>query len=93
MYGKLIPSAQLIILTVMNGHNIFSNGADHFAPIFEYLIKDYNVASGRYAEYYTPGEISRIIAKILTQDDKQKNRTIYDRSSALKKSFVGYPLS
>ena len=69
------------ILTVMIGHNIFSNGADHFAPIFEYLIKDYNVASGRYAEYYTPGEISRIIAKILTQDDKQKNRTIYDPSA------------
>ena len=36
-----------------------------YSAIFEYLIKDYNVAAGKYAEYFTPQTISSIIAKIL----------------------------
>ncbi len=38
---------------------------DFYSTIFEYLIKDYNVASGKYAEYFTPQSVSSIIAKIL----------------------------
>ncbi len=38
---------------------------DFYSAIFEYLIKDYNVASGKYAEYFTPQSVSSIIAKIL----------------------------
>ena len=42
------------------------NGSfDFYSTIFEYLIKDYNVASGKYAEYFTPQSVSSIIAKIL----------------------------
>lgn len=43
----------------------FKNNFDFYSTIFEYLIKDYNVASGVYAEYFTPQAISSIIAKIL----------------------------
>lgn len=50
---------------------------DFFATIFEYLIKDYNKDFGKYAEYYTPNSIARIIAKILVPDN-DKNVTIYD---------------
>lgn len=45
--------------------NAFKNNFDFYSTIFEYLIKDYNVASGVYAEYFTPQSISSIIAKIL----------------------------
>lgn len=43
----------------------FDGSFDFYAAIFEYLIKDYNVASGTYAEYFTPQAISSIIAKCL----------------------------
>ena len=43
----------------------FKNNFDFYSAIFEYLIKDYNVASGVYADYFTPQAISSIIAKIL----------------------------
>lgn len=58
-------------------------GGDFFGQVFEYLIQDYNVASGRYAEYYTPMEISRIISRILTNDgqDIRDNLRIYDPSA------------
>ena len=45
----------------------FQDNFDFYSRIFEYLIKDYNVASGVYAEYFTPQAISSIIAKILVQ--------------------------
>lgn len=45
----------------------FKNNFDFYSAIFEYLIKDYNVASGTYAEYFTPQVISSTIAKILVQ--------------------------
>lgn len=43
----------------------FSSSFDFYSTIFEYLIKDYNVASGVYAEYFTPQAVSSIIAKCL----------------------------
>ena len=51
--------------------NVFSEKYDFFATIFEYLIKDYNKDFGKYAEYYTPNSIARIIAKILAPDPTQ----------------------
>ena len=61
----------------------FKNNFDFYSAIFEYLIKDYNVASGVYAEYFTPQAISSIIAKILVNmtpvDDKIYE--IYDPSA------------
>ncbi len=58
---------------------VFEEKYDFFATIFEYLIKDYNKDFGKYAEYYTPNSIARIIAKILVPDtDKVRNVSIYD---------------
>lgn len=57
----------------------FSGGFDFYSSIFEYLIKNYNVASGTYAEYFTPQTVSSIIAKILVgMSDKIDAAEIYD---------------
>lgn len=58
---------------------VFEEKYDFFATIFEYLIKDYNKDFGKYAEYYTPNSIAKIIAKILVPDtNKVRNVSIYD---------------
>lgn len=60
---------------------IFSQKYDFFASIFEYLIKDYNKDSGgKYAEYYTPHAVAKIMAAILVQGEV-KNVTCYDPSA------------
>ena len=56
----------------------FTNNFDFYSTIFEYLIKDYNVASGKYAEYFTPQAISNIIAKILVKMGKVENDRLYE---------------
>lgn len=57
---------------------IFTQKYDFFATIFEYLIKDYNKDSGgKYAEYYTPHAVAKIMAAILVTG-KVKNVTCYD---------------
>lgn len=62
--------------------NLFKQKYDAFAIIFEYLIKDYNKDFGKYAEYYTPNSIARIIARILVKDEeKVQNVTVYDPSA------------
>lgn len=49
---------------------MFVQKYDFFATIFEYLIKDYNTDSGgKYAEYYTPHAVARIMAKILVPEE------------------------
>lgn len=64
---------------------IFNQKYDFYATIFEYLIKDYNSNSGgKYAEYYTPHAVARIMAAILVpreQQGKIKNVTCYDPSA------------
>ena len=64
-------------LADVNFEELFSQKYDFFAEIFEYLIKDYNKDFGKYAEYYTPKAIARIIAKILVPE-KVQNVRIYD---------------
>ncbi len=61
----------------------FKNNFDFYSTIFEYLIKDYNVASGVYAEYFTPQAISNIIAKILVNMSPVEDKIyeIYDPSA------------
>lgn len=62
--------------------NAFHNNFDFYSTIFEYLIKDYNVASGVYAEYFTPQAVSKIIAKILVgSTEKIQASEIYDPSA------------
>lgn len=51
--------------------DMFKEKYDFFATIFEYLIKDYNSDSGgKYAEYYTPHAVARIMAAILVNTDE-----------------------
>ena len=60
---------------------IFSQKFDFFSTIFEYLIKDYNKdGGGKYAEYYTPHAVSKIMASILV-DEPVSNVTCYDPSA------------
>jgi type I restriction enzyme M protein len=60
---------------------VFTQKFDFFSTIFEYLIKDYNKdGGGKYAEYYTPHAVSKIMAKILV-DEKVTNVTVYDPSA------------
>lgn len=60
----------------------FDGSFDFYSAIFEYLIKNYNVASGTYAEYFTPQSVSSIIAKILVgMSDKIEAAEIYDAAA------------
>lgn len=60
---------------------MFSQKYDFFATIFEYLIKDYNSDSGgKYAEYYTPHAVARIMANILVPEPV-KGVKCYDPSA------------
>lgn len=64
---------------------IFTQKFDFYATIFEYLIKDYNSNSGgKYAEYYTPHAVARIMAEILVpkeQQGKVRDVSCYDPSA------------
>jgi type I restriction enzyme M protein len=58
--------------------DIFGEKYDFFATIFEYLIKDYNKdGGGKYAEYYTPHAVARIMSEILVTE-KVANALCYD---------------
>ncbi|WP_412470256.1 MULTISPECIES: class I SAM-dependent DNA methyltransferase [unclassified Halobacteriovorax] len=68
-------------LTNFSFEHIFEEKYDFFATIFEYLIKDYNSNSGgKYAEYFTPHAVAKIMAKCLVQDEVS-NVTCYDPSA------------
>lgn len=56
----------------------FDGNFDFYSTIFEYLIKNYNVASGTYAEYFTPQSVSSIIAKILVGMSEVEDNKLYD---------------
>jgi len=59
---------------------IFEEKFDFFATIFEYLIKDYNTNSGgKYAEYFTPHAVAKIMACCLVTEAVQ-NVACYDPS-------------
>jgi type I restriction enzyme M protein len=64
---------------------IFTEKYDFYATLFEYLIKDYNKDSGgKYAEYYTPHAVAKIMAAILVPEVKRgkvKNVSCYDPSA------------
>lgn len=64
---------------------IFTQKYDFYAALFEYLIKDYNKDSGgKYAEYYTPHAVAKIMAAILVPSARQgevKNVSCYDPSA------------
>jgi len=66
------------ILSQYKFTGIYSGGFDYFSSVFEYLIKDYNKDSGKYAEYFTPGFAGNIMADILFNDAPVTNVSIYD---------------
>ena len=58
---------------------VFNQGFDFFSTIFEYMIKDYNKDGGwKYAEYYTPHSVAKVIAKVLVGQEAISNVTVYD---------------
>jgi type I restriction enzyme M protein len=61
--------------------NIYEDGFDYFSSVFEYLIKDYNKDSGKYAEYFTPVSVADIIAEVLYDDTAVRNVSVYDPAS------------
>lgn len=64
---------------------IFNEKYDFYAALFEYLIKDYNKDSGgKYAEYYTPHAVAKIMAAILVPESVRgsvRNVSCYDPSA------------
>ncbi|MBZ5795413.1 type I restriction-modification system subunit M [Burkholderia contaminans] len=64
---------------------VFTQKYDFYAALFEYLIKDYNKDSGgKYAEYYTPHAVAKIMAAILVPDAERgrvNNVSCYDPSA------------
>ena len=68
-------------LVGVNFEHIFNQKFDFYATIFEYLIKDYNSNSGgKYAEYFTPHAVAKIMAAILVNESVQ-DVTVYDPSA------------
>ena len=60
---------------------IFAEKFDFFATLFEYLIEDYNKdGGGKYAEYYTPHAVAKIMAACLVTDPDD-NVSCYDPSA------------
>jgi type I restriction enzyme M protein len=60
---------------------IFAEKFDFFATLFEYLIKDYNKdGGGKYAEYYTPHAVAKIMAACLVTKERH-NVSCYDPSA------------
>jgi type I restriction enzyme M protein len=77
------PFCKAIINQLVNFsfEKIFDQKFDFFSTIFEYLIKDYNKdGGGKYAEYYTPHAVAKIMAAILV-DSPVQNVTCYDPSA------------
>lgn len=80
--GKKNPFAKAIFGIISQDKfdfgGAFANNFDFYSTIFEYLIKDYNVASGKYAEYFTPQAVSNIIAKILVKMSTLEKDRLYE---------------
>lgn len=66
------------ILADYDFEDIYDKNFDYFSSIFEYLIKDYNKDSGKYAEYFTPKFAADIIGDILFNDTPVDKVSIYD---------------
>lgn len=75
---ELAKRAINILCKYQFGGEIFEQGWDYFSSVFEYLIKDYNKDSGKYAEYYTPAFAGAIMADILYNDTPVDQVEVYD---------------
>lgn len=66
-----------------NFEDVFGEKYDFFSRIFEHLLKGFNNAGGgKYAEYYTPRAIAKVMARLLVGDDAElRGVTCYDPSA------------
>lgn len=74
----------IITMDKFDFSSAYASNFDFYSSIFEYLIKNYNVASGVYAEYFTPQSVSAIISKCLcnmSEIDEDKLYDIYDAAA------------
>ena len=78
------PQARNVIIAKVLAHldkidfNLESTDSDVLGDAYEYLIGQFASGAGKKAgEFYTPQEVSKILAKIVTTG-KQKLRSIYD---------------
>lgn len=81
--GKRADFCRAIInkLSQFSFEDAFDQGYDFYSAIYEYLIRDYNTDSGgKYAEYFTPHSVGRVMAQILVDGDP-KSVTCYDPSA------------
>lgn len=81
--GKRADFCRAIInkLSQFSFEDAFDQGYDFYSGIYEYLIQDYNSDSGgKYAEYFTPHSVGRVMARILVEG-KPKSVTCYDPSA------------
>ena len=81
--GKRADFCRAIInkLSQFSFEDAFEQGYDFYSSIYEYLIQDYNTDSGgKYAEYFTPHSVGRVMARILV-DGQPKSVTCYDPSA------------
>lgn len=81
--GKRADFCRAIInkLSQFSFEDAFEQGYDFYSSIYEYLIQDYNSDSGgKYAEYFTPHSVGRVMARILVEG-KPKSVTCYDPSA------------
>lgn len=81
--GKRADFCRAIInkLAQFSFEDAFEQGYDFYSSIYEYLIKDYNTDSGgKYAEYFTPHSVGRVMAQILVSGNP-KSVTCYDPSA------------
>lgn len=85
---KELAKRAINILAEHQFTNIYEDGFDYFSTVFEYLIKDYNKDSGKYAEYFTPLAVSEIIADILYDDKPVRNVRIYDPAAGSEVSTL-----
>lgn len=67
----------------INFDEVFSQWFDFFSTIFEYMIKDYNKDGWwKYAEYFTPHSIAKVMAEILVWDEEDiRSKKVYDPSA------------
>lgn len=81
--GKRADFCRAIInkLSQFSFEDAFEQGYDFYSQIYEYLIRDYNTDSGgKYAEYFTPHSVGRVMAQILVEG-QPKSVTCYDPSA------------
>ncbi|MGN0821004.1 MAG: class I SAM-dependent DNA methyltransferase [Akkermansia sp.] len=68
-------------LSLFSFEDAFDKGYDFYSSIYEYLIKDYNSDSGgKYAEYFTPHSVGRIMADIMVEGEP-RSVSCYDPSA------------